>query len=64
MDDQPVDLLFVLVVPKEETSAHLELLAALARMFNSEENRRLLKAASTSAELYQQLIGLFSSEAA
>lgn len=64
MDDQPVDLLFVLVVPNEENTAHLELLAALARIFNNAENRRRLRAATTSAELYQQMIGLFSSEAA
>jgi PTS system nitrogen regulatory IIA component len=64
MDDQPVDLLFVLVVPNEENTAHLELLAALARIFNNAENRRRLRAATSSADLYQQLIGLFSSAAA
>jgi PTS system nitrogen regulatory IIA component len=64
IDDQPVDMLFVLVVPREETSAHLELLAALARLFNNPENRRLLRSSGTGNELYQQLVGLFSSEAA
>lgn len=64
MDSQPVDLLFVLVVPREENTAHLELLAALARMFSNPENRQLLREAESAAELYQQLIGLFSSEAA
>lgn len=64
IDDQPVDMLFVLVVPKEETSAHLELLAALARIFNSPANRNLLRSSSTGIELHAQLIGLFSSEAA
>lgn len=64
IDDQPVDLLFVLVVPKEETSAHLELLAALARLFSKPENRRALRASGSDRELYQQLVGLFSSEAA
>lgn len=64
IDDQPVDLLFVLVVPKEETSAHLELLAVLARMFSNADNRRLLRSADNGPELYQQLMGLLSSEAA
>ena len=64
MDDQPVDLLFVLVVPKEENTAHLELLAVLAKIFNNADNRRRLRTARTSAELYQQMIGMFSSEAA
>jgi PTS system nitrogen regulatory IIA component len=30
IDNQPVDLLFVLIVPKEATSEHLELLSQLA----------------------------------
>lgn len=64
IDDEPVDLLFVLVVPEEETSAHLELLAALARVFSEPENRRLLRSSSSGTELHQQLVGLFSSEAA
>ena len=64
IDDKPVDLLFVLVVPKEETSAHLELLAALVRVFSVAEYRRLLRNSSSGSELHQQLVGLFSSEAA
>jgi len=64
IDDQPVDMLFVLVVPKEETSAHLELLAALARIFNSPANCNLLRSSSNGIELHGQLVGLFSSEAA
>mgnify|MGYP001821512922 FL=1 len=64
IDDEPVDLLFVLVVPKEETSAHLELLAALARVFSVSENRQILRSSRTGSELHQQLVGLFSSEAA
>lgn len=64
IDDEGVNLLFVLVVPEEETSLHLELLAALARVFGDAENRRRLREAGNDAELYQQLIGLFSSAAA
>ncbi|NIP13600.1 MAG: PTS IIA-like nitrogen regulatory protein PtsN [Pseudomonadales bacterium] len=64
MDDEPVDLLFVLAVPSEETTAHLDLLAALARIFGDPENRRRLRSSGTDEALYQELVGLFSSQAA
>ncbi len=35
-DNQPVDLLFALLVPEEATEEHLQLLAQLARMFSDE----------------------------
>lgn len=63
-DDQPVDLLFVIVVPPEETNAHLDLLAALARLFSSPENRKALRQTESDDELYDRLIGMFSSIAA
>ncbi len=63
-DGEKVDLLFVLVVPPEETTAHLELLASLARVFNDPENRYRLRNCSSDGELYEQLVGLFSSQAA
>ncbi|MDH3642515.1 MAG: PTS sugar transporter subunit IIA [Gammaproteobacteria bacterium] len=64
MDAENVDLLFVLVVPPEETTAHLELLASLARVFNEANNRERLRSCTTDDELYEQLVGLFSSQAA
>ncbi|MCZ6709513.1 MAG: PTS sugar transporter subunit IIA [Gammaproteobacteria bacterium] len=64
MDAEKVDLLFAFVVPLEETTAHLELLAGLARMFNDSENRKRLRSCGSDSELYEQLVGLFSSEAA
>jgi PTS system nitrogen regulatory IIA component len=36
-DNQPVDLLFALLVPEEATEEHLQLLAQLARMFSDEK---------------------------
>ena len=63
-DGAPVDLLFVLVVPPEESTAHLEVLAALARLFQSPENRRRLRSRNSDAELYEELVGLVSSQAA
>lgn len=63
-DGEEVDLLFVLVVPPEESSAHLEVLAALARLFQDPDNRRRLRSQETDADLYEELVGLVSSQAA
>ena len=52
-DRQPVDLLFVLVVPSEATDEHLKILAELAQRFSDANYCQRLRAASTDAELYQ-----------
>ena len=57
-DDAPVDLLFVLIVPPGETSAHLTTLAALARLFQSADNRAALRAGASDAELYDTFVSL------
>lgn len=54
-DDQPVDLLFALLVPEESTDEHLEILAALARLFNDEKFRQELRDAGSREELYNVL---------
>jgi nitrogen PTS system EIIA component len=59
-DGDPVDLLFVLVVPPEEASAHLEVLATLARVFQSADNRARLRACDSDEDLYRELVGLVS----
>ncbi len=64
IDEQPVDLLFVLIVPPAETTAHLDLLAALARLFSEVENRNNLRNARSDQELYEQLVGMFGKQAA
>lgn len=63
-DDQHVDLLFVLLVPPEENTAHLEILASLAAMFNDPENRKRLRSCNDDEELYEQLVGMLSCRAA
>lgn len=63
-DDKPVDLVFVLLVPPEENAAHLEILAELARLFGSAENRDDLRATETDDALYELLAGLLASQAA
>jgi len=52
-DDQPVDLLFVLLVPEEAHQQHLELLAGIARLFSREEFCGRLREATDSHSLYE-----------
>jgi PTS system nitrogen regulatory IIA component len=52
MDQQPVDLLFALLVPEHSTEEHLQLLAKLAEMFSDADVvKRLRKAHSSTALL-------------
>ena len=64
MDGQAVDLLFVLIVPPEETTIHLDVLASLARIFGDPENRATLRNCSSDAQLFETIAGLCSSQAA
>ena len=52
-DNQEVDLLFILVVPEEETRLHLELLAILARVFDRQPNAQDLRKALNERDLYE-----------
>ncbi|HBX38168.1 MAG TPA: PTS IIA-like nitrogen-regulatory protein PtsN [Pseudohongiella sp.] len=52
VDSQQVDLLFVLIVPAEETDEHLRVLSALARLFHQDEFCQALRGARSSQELY------------
>ena len=54
-DDQEVDLLFVLAVPRHEQRVHLEILGALARAFDDAVNLATLRRAATSRELFDGL---------
>ena len=55
MDDEPVDLLFVLTVPQGETRMHLEILGALARVFDEPANAAALRGAGSDGALYDAL---------
>lgn len=55
MDNQPVDILFALIVPEESTDEHLQVLALLASMFNDEDFRRKLHESNNEEETYQLL---------
>ena len=63
-DDAPVDLLFVLVVPETEQTAHLELLATLAGLFSDPNNRQRLRNCTNDLALHQQLLTLNQDSAA
>ena len=52
-DDQDVDLLFILVVPEQETRLHLDLLAILARVFDQQPNAQELRKTQDNQELYE-----------
>lgn len=56
IDGAPVDLLFVLLVPEAATDAHLELLRQIASMLDRKDVRDKLRAASSSAALYQVVL--------
>lgn len=53
IDNQPVDLLFALIVPEESTEEHLQALARIASMFNDEEMRTKMRAAATPQDLHE-----------
>lgn len=42
-DNEPVDLVFALLVPEESTEEHLQVLADLASYFNSKQSRDALR---------------------
>ncbi len=53
IDNEPVDLLFVLLVPQEATSEHLELLSQIAEKFNDTAFCEQLRNAESANDLYQ-----------
>lgn len=57
IDNQPVDLLFALIVPKEATSEHLELLSQLAEKFNDQHFCDDLRQCTDSTTLYNRMTG-------
>jgi|TARA_R110002072_G_scaffold36181_2_gene106576 PTS system nitrogen regulatory IIA component len=59
-DDQPVDLLFILLVPKEAHQKHLDILAEIARLFSQEDLCKRLRAARDNHSLYNIACGITS----
>ena len=56
IDGEPVDLLFVLLVPEEATDEHLELLRQIAGIFEQEDVRERLRNAADNNALYQTVL--------
>lgn len=56
IDNEPVDVLFVLLVPTEATSEHLELLSQIAEKFNNPEFCNRLRQATDDKALYDAMI--------
>lgn len=56
IDGEPVDLLFVLLVPEAATDAHLELLRQIASIFEQDKVRERLRSAPNNAALYQAVL--------
>ena len=52
-DNQPVDLVFTIVIPEEATEEHLLILSALARMFSDAEVRQAIRDAGNKEEIEQ-----------
>jgi len=55
VDNEPVDLLFALLVPEKDPDAHLALLASLARMFSDPAFTSELRKGRTADELLRLL---------
>ena len=52
-DGQPVDLIFVLLVPERATDLHLQLLGELAQMFSDKSFRAQLRASDDPESIHQ-----------
>ncbi len=52
VDDQPVDLIFVLLAPTDASAAHLKALAKVSRLLRDESVREALRGAETPEALF------------
>jgi PTS system nitrogen regulatory IIA component len=58
IDDAPVDLVFLLLMPEQAGDEHLAALAAVSRRLRQHEVAAQLRSAKASSELYEILTGL------
>ncbi len=58
IDQEPVKLLFALLVPENSTQEHLEILARQADFFRQDKNRQILKNATSPETVYNLLINI------
>ena len=57
MDNEPVDLMFVLLVPEEASEEHLQLLRQIAQRFSDEKVRDSMRNATSKESFYQEFVG-------
>ena len=55
IDNQPVDLIFALLVPEDAADEHLQTLAMLAKLFNDEHIRQSIRNANSADDIIKQL---------
>ena len=55
MDQQPVDLIFVLFIPETSTEEHLKILANLAKIFSQPEISEQIRKAHSAEEIIQYI---------
>ncbi len=64
LDDQPVDLVFVLLAPEGAGADHLKALARIARLLRNSATAAKLRASTTSSAIYSILTETTESDAA
>lgn len=52
VDDEPVDLIFLLLAPEDATAAHLKALAKVSRLLRDDSVREALRGADTAEALF------------
>ena len=55
-DNQPVDLVFTIVIPEEATEEHLLILSALAQLFSEADIRQSIRDAADKEEIEQIIL--------
>ncbi|MEM8562684.1 MAG: PTS sugar transporter subunit IIA [Pseudomonadota bacterium] len=63
-DDQPVDLVFALLVPQQADQQHLDILAEMARLFSQPGFTQSLRNAKDNTSLFDRITRLGTTESA
>ena len=58
IDDEPVDLLFALVVPEEKNDEHLSTLARIAGIMQDNQSRQILRECDSDELLFKTILSL------
>lgn len=56
IDNQPIDILFALLVPEQDCQLHLKTLALIAEKLSQKETLKQLRQATSDQQLYQVII--------